>query len=254
MNFFFGLKNNFFESNLQIPKFTNRKQKYKSNINLFKIKIENKFWNIEKLDNIKNDQNFFYVDTDLSNNDNIFFLANDTEILNFNKDKILNYSNFTETYPAFRCNLEIFNLKSGFSSFQSEYPFSLINKRGMTLSPIATLLNNNAEKNFIFFKNIIEKPLKQIFFGYLINVKTKKIEKKIELFSNYSNIFEVNKEFINPEIYFVTDNHLGVPMYISVNENHISFEHTHPPHEYIQSDNRFKKISEIKNEINEIIS
>jgi hypothetical protein len=42
-------------------------------------------------------------------------------------------------------------------------------------------------------------------------------------------------------------------MYISVHDKHISFEHTHPPHEYILSQNKYKIIKDIKNEINEII-
>ena len=41
---------------------------------------------------------------------------------------------------------------------------------------------------------------------------------------------------------------------MSTNQGHISFEHTHPPHEYILSNNKYKKVSEIKNEINEIIN
>ena len=43
-------------------------------------------------------------------------------------------------------------------------------------------------------------------------------------------------------------------MYVSVDNKHVSFEHTHPPHEYILSDNKFKKVSELKKEINEIIN
>ena len=43
-------------------------------------------------------------------------------------------------------------------------------------------------------------------------------------------------------------------MYVSVKNKHVSFEHTHPPHEYILSNNKFKKISDLKKEINEIIN
>ena len=35
--------------------------------------------------------------------------------------------------------------------------------------------------------------------------------------------------------------------------NFLSFEHTHPPHEYILSDNKLLKITNMKNEIYEII-
>ena len=47
----------------------------------------------------------------------------------------------------------------------------------------------------------------------------------------------------HPEIFLVTDKYLGIPMYISVKNNHLSFEHTHPPHEYILSKNKFSKVS-----------
>ena len=67
-------------------------------------------------------------------------------------------------------------------------------------------------------------------------------------------MYEINKELIHPEIYFVSNKYLGIPMYISQKGNHLSFEHTHPPHEYIQSPNRFDKIRNIKKEINEIFN
>ena len=43
-------------------------------------------------------------------------------------------------------------------------------------------------------------------------------------------------------------------MFVSIKNKHVSLEHTHPPHEYILSKNSFKKIAELKNEINEIIN
>ena len=43
-------------------------------------------------------------------------------------------------------------------------------------------------------------------------------------------------------------------MFVSIKNKHISFEHTHPPHEYILSQNKFKKITELKEEINAIVN
>ena len=60
--------------------------------------------------------------------------------------------------------------------------------------------------------------------------------------------------FIKSEIFLVTDRYLGVPMYVSIKNNFLSFEHTHPPHEYILSENKFIKVTNLKKEINEIIS
>ena len=43
-------------------------------------------------------------------------------------------------------------------------------------------------------------------------------------------------------------------MFLSEDNNHLSFEHTHPPHTYFMSNNKFKKVSELKKEIYEIIN
>ena len=43
-------------------------------------------------------------------------------------------------------------------------------------------------------------------------------------------------------------------MDVSVKNSFLSFEHTHPPHEYILSENKFVKITNLKKEKNKIIS
>ena len=130
----------------------------------------------------------------------------------------------------------------------------MIEKRGSILSQISSLANKNAEKNYIFIKNIYEKPIYETFLAYLVNIKSKKIEEKIEIKTNYMNCFELKKTLIKPEIFLVTDNYLGIPMYVSIKNKHISFEHTHPPHEYILGQDKFKTVSNLKKEINEIIN
>ena len=42
-------------------------------------------------------------------------------------------------------------------------------------------------------------------------------------------------------------------MFVSCLNGHISFEHTHPPQEYIFSKSKFRIIGELKEEFNEII-
>ena len=87
---------------------------------------------------------------------------------------------------------------------------------------------------------------------YLI-LKKKKSKKKFLIKTNYTNIIEIEKKFIRPEMFLVTSKYLGIPIYISQKGNYLSVEHTHPPHEYILSQNKFKKISDIKKKINEVI-
>jgi len=253
MNFFFGINNDKFKSQIQIPIFKNREFKL-SKIRLFKCFIQNKLWNIREIVKKKNNEYFYELkDEEISNNE-IYFLAEDKTIKNFNSKSLENYNNFTDTDPAFRSNLKIYIKDKGFSSYQSEYPFSMIEKKGSILSPINSLANIDAEKNYIFLKNIYTLPIEETFFGFLINYSTKKIEEKFKLKTNYSNCIEINKKLIKPEIFFTTNNFLGIPIYVSVKNSHISCEHTHPLQEYILSKNKYEKITNLKKEINEIIA
>ena len=183
----------------------------------------------------------------------IFFLAYRENIIDFNINKLNNLNNFTDTYPNFRSNFKIMLNNGGFSSFQSEYPYRMIDKKGSILSSVSSVTNIDAEKNYIFIKNIFKSPIQENFNAYLVDIKNKKVLEKIKIKTNFSNIFELKKTLIKPEIFLVTEKYLGIPMYISVNDKHLSFEHTHPPHEYILSENRFTKVSNLKKEINEII-
>lgn len=253
MNFFFGINNNNFKSQIQIPIFKNKELKI-SKIKLFKCFIKNKLWNIKEINKSKIDNYFFQLNDDEISNSEIYFLADDDVLKKFNPNNLSNYNDFTDTDPAFRANLKVFIPNKGFSSYQSEYPFSMVEKKGSILSSVSSLANIDAEKNFIFFKNIYNFPIQDTFIAYLINYTTKKIEEKFELISNYSNCIEIDKKFIKPEIFFATNSFLGIPIFISIDNGFISCEHTHPPHEYILSKNKYKKIQNLKNEINEIIS
>ena len=70
MNFFFGLKNNYFESKLTIPKFNND-SKYRSCL-VFSAKPECNKWIIQKVE-CEQDEHFYFVENKLIQNDNIFF-------------------------------------------------------------------------------------------------------------------------------------------------------------------------------------
>jgi hypothetical protein len=253
MNYFFGIKNSIFSSEVQIPTFQNRKVQ-RENVLLYRAYIENNKWKIEVLKNKKINKDFFLLkDEDVRNTD-IYFLATEDDFDNYDYLKLKNFNKFTDTTPAFRANFKIVLKNGGFSSYQSEYPYSMIEKRGTILSSVSSIANKDAEINYIFIKNIYLQPIFENFNAYLVNIVNKTVEDKISLKTNYTNSFELKKELIRPEIYLVTDKYLAIPMYVSVHNRHVSFEHTHPPHEYILSNNKFKKISELKKEINEIIN
>ena len=254
MNFFYGINNDLFKSEVQIPLFQNSNFK-KSNLKLFTSYPQNNKWILKEISNKKIINNYFYIlkNEDISNNE-IFFLADEKIFNEFDNKKLKNFNNFTDTSPAFRANFKIYLNQGGFSSYQSEYPYSMITKKGTILSSISSLANSNADKNYILIKNIFEEPIEENFKAYFVNYKTKSIEEQFEIRTNYTNCIEINKKLIKPEIFLTTNNYLGIPMYVSVKNNFLSFEHTHPPHEYILSENKFIKISNLKKEINEIIS
>ncbi len=253
MNFFYGINNNLFKSEIQIPLFQNRDLK-KLNLRLFKTYPEHNKWILKEVENKKESENFYILrNQDILDNE-IFFLADEKIFDEFNDKKLENFNNFTDTRPAFRANFKIYLDQGGFSSFQSEYPYSMITKKGTLLSSISSLANSRADQNYVLIKNIFEEPIEENFNAYLVNYKTKSIEEQFQIKTNYINCIEISSKLIKPEIFLITDKYLGVPMYVSIKNNHLSFEHTHPPHEYIQSENKFIKVSNLKKEINEIIA
>ena len=252
MNFFFGASYGDFKSELQIPIFQNRNPKAK-NINLYELYIDNEKWKIieKNKDSLNNDFYLLY-DNDL-NNDNIFFLASTEDLKSFDRSKLLDLNNFTNTSPDFRANLKIKYKNQGFSSYQSEYPYELIIKEGTTLSQISSLTDTQADENFLIFKNIFHLPIKKKFKGYFVNYDSKKIMYECELVTNKTNFIKIPTSIIKPEVFFVTKDFLGVPIYLTIKNGHLSLEHSHPPHEYILGQNKFKRVSELKKELNEII-
>jgi hypothetical protein len=253
MNFFYGINNDVFKSEIQIPLFKNRNFK-KSNLKLFKCYPENNKWILQEIFS-KKINDYFYIlnNKDILSNE-IFFLADETIFNEFDDKKLKNFNNFTDTSPAFRANFKIYLNQGGFSSYQSEYPYSMITKKGTILSSVSSIANSDADKNYVLIKNIFEEPIEENFKAYLINYKTKSIEEQFQIKTNYTNCIEISNKLIKPEIFLVTDRYLGVPMYVSIKNNFLSFEHTHPLHEYILSENKFVKVANLKKEINEIIS
>lgn len=257
MNFFFKLDSKDYDYNLTIPRFTNSGQILKR-LNLYSLSLANnnlsKYWHYKKINS--SDDMFFTIKKNSEGNEDFFFLGSENICKNlFNSDKteIKPINNFLNTHPPFRSNIKILKKNSGFSSYQSDYPISMINKKGSIVSPIETLLNDNAEANKIFFVNIYYKAIKENFRYYLINYKTKKIIFSDLIFTNTVNEISVSKEHIKKDIFFVTEKYIGIPIYFSDKMGHLSLEHTHPPHEYVFGKNKYKIIKDFKKEFNEII-
>lgn len=254
MNFFFGINNSIFSSEIQLPIFKNRKPK-PENLKLFRAYPNNNKWIIEEVKEKKISKDFYFIKGKEIKDNYIFFLAQNEDLNYYDYKKLINFNNFTHTTPAYRANFKILlNNQGGFSSYQSEYPFEMVIKKGTILSAVSSIANKDAEKNYIFIRNIYLDPVHENFKAYLVNINLKKVEEEFDIKTNFTNSFELKTSLIKPEIFLVTKSYLGIPMYVSVKNKHLSFEHTHPPHEYILSQNKFEKISELKKEINEIIN
>jgi galactitol-specific phosphotransferase system IIB component len=254
MNFFFGIKNKEISTKLTIPRFRNREPK-KIKCSLFSAEIINNEWVIKNVTK-GNNENFFFLDNDLVNNDSIFFLAENKEVERNNvilKKKLVDLNSFTNTSPSYRANLRIYNQFGGFSSYQSEYPYSMITKNGSILSPVSMLTNINSDYNKVFIKNIFHLPIIEKFKIYFIDIENKKILKEEEIISNYTNEINIEKNLINENVYIFSKKYIGIPIYVSSKKNHLSIEHTHPPHDYILGKDKFTTINKLKFEINEII-
>ena len=254
MNFFFGIKNKELSTKLTIPRFRNREPK-KIKCSLFSAEVINNEWLIKNIAK-ENGENFFFLDDDLVNNDLIFFLAENEEVQKNKqilKKKLLDLNSFTNTSPSYRANLRIYNQFGGFSSYQSEYPYSMTIKNGSILSPASILTNIEYDSNKVFIKNIFYLPIKEKFKIYFIDIKNKKILKEEEIISNYTNEINIEKKFINENIYIFSKKYIGIPIYVSSKKNHLSIEHTHPPQDYILGKDKFATVGKLKREIYEII-
>ena len=90
----------------------------------------------------------------------------------------------------------------------------MVSKKGSIVSQLSSIANSKADKNFILFKNIYEKPIQEYFKAYLIDYKMKKIEQEFLIKTNHTNLIQLNNNLIRPEMFLVTDKYLGIPIYI----------------------------------------
>ena len=255
MNFFFGFNNEILKSELTIPKFNNHS--VYSDYSIFSAKPQNNEWIVEKIE-CEEDDHFYFIDDKLIKNDLFFFLAHCDQIEKknyFNIKDFSNKNNFTDTKPsAFRANLKIYIKDGGFSSYQSEYPHSMTLKKGNILSPIHSLLDKDADENLILFRNIYDAPNNDESKIFFIDIKSKEVLTIKKVKNNFSNQIGISKTLISKNVYIFSEQALGIPLYISIKDNHISFEHTHPPHHYILDEKQFSATGKLKNEIKEKIN
>ena len=255
MNIFFPLKYKEIKCEITISKFRNADFNSNNEYSLYGAKIiEDRWFYYKKKCN--EDKNFFVLKNEDIDEEENYFLTNDKEIELKHKNNfnfLVDLNDFSDTSPEFRCNLKIYNSDGGFSSYQSEYPYKMSEKSGSILSPLYSLLNVEADENYIFFKNINILPKQNSSNLYLVDIKNKNLVDKYKVFSNKLNIIKINSDIIKPNMYLFTESIIGIPIYVSIKDKHISMEHTHPPHVYLWGNDKFRHIKNLKEKINEIV-
>ena len=251
MNFFFPICSNLFDCELTVPRFKNYKVS-NNNFILFSAEIKDYKWKINRAISDFN-ENFYFLKNENLLDDKIFFLAESKIGENFFLNELKNFNNYTDTEPDYRANLNIKIKNGGFSSYQSDYSYDMTVKTGSIISPVSVLLNEKAENNFIFFKNIFKYPIKQKFYVYFIDMLNKSVLHKEILLTNTTNQINVCPSLIKANVYLYSENFIGIPIFVSIKNKHISMEHTHPPHLYIWGDDKFKRVQDLKKSVNEFI-
>jgi len=245
MNIFFTINTELFSSYLSIPKFNNLgKYLIEPIIICFEIDPVKNVWNIEQY-NCDEDESFFYVDSNLTKR-NFFSII---EKKNFKEtiqiSELINFDKTGDKKPSFRCNLKVITKNNSFSSYQSEYPFHLVKNNANILSPLKVLNNQNRAKNLIIFPNISSKPDLIQKNGKIMS-EDKKILKEFNLYTNQINTIDITE--LNQNSYFCSYNISGIPIFISLDQKgNITIEHTHPPHAFLDIEDKFLIINSFKN-------
>ena len=254
MNYFFLLTKEDLKSKLSIPKFKNSGE-FCKNYELFGARIDNQKWKFYEPECMES-ENFWKVESDEKNIYDIFFLASKDQFhLQSNSNKLLDLNKFTNTFPDYRANLSVINEAGAISSYQSEYPYQMTQKKGSIYSSISTLGNFNALENGVFIRNIYNEPIQEEFDGYIYDYKSGKVLKKVTLLTNSCSFISFEHIKDNGSLILFCKGYLGVPIYFSKSKaGNLSLEHTHPPHENIQGPDRFKIVSMIKKDLDERVS
>ncbi len=253
MNCFFALNLDNFDNIITIPKFTNEGKKIK-NCSLFTAIIDEDEWFVKKY-NCKEDNDFFYLEVPTKEKENLFFLAKSELSVNTKYKTLeeLEHFNNIRTRFTFRANLKLYKKDTEFSSYQSEYPIEMTKKNGAILTPVNSFQNINQD-NFMIFKQIFNLPLKIEFSIYLINFLSNKVILKKNFRTNSTNYIDLTNVKDLNNCFFYSEKYLGIPLFISFGKKEgISMEHSHPPHIYMLSPNKYEIISNLKLKAKKIV-
>lgn len=253
MNFFFSTCTKNISSKLTIPKFQNSGNK-SDGLQLYKAKILGNRWHVYSPKDCIETDYFYYVDN--LDNYSIFFFGNDEGTRKINeKNELCNIENFTDTSPDFRSNLLIKNKAGGFSSYQSEYPFRMVEAHGSLYSDCGLLTTPVGSTVGVFVRNIHALPSNEEKDIFLYSNAMKSVLMKYQVKLNQTTFIDLSewKEELS-HCYLYADDFLGIPIYmVEYSDGSLSFEHTHPPHESLLGGDRYERVGALKRKAHEAI-
>ena len=253
MNYFFSTSTKNISSKLTIPKFQNSGNK-NNRLRLYKAEIFDNRWKISSPNDCRETDNFYHLEN--LDNKSIFGFGTDEGIKKIrDQNQLCNIEDFTNTIPAFRANLLIKNKAGGFSSYQSEYPHKMILVQGSLYSDCGLLSNPNGSTIGVFIRNIYFLPTNETREIFLYSNSKKRVLQKFQVKLNQTTFIDLTnwKESLS-HCYLYANRFLGIPIYmVQYNDGSLSFEHTHPPHESLLGEDRYKRVRILKGNSHEKI-
>ena len=254
MNFFFSLSAEGVKATLHIPKFQNSGKRC-GDLKLFEALIVNEKWVVKQPSSVIESKDFLSLTQPIDQS--VYFYGRDCDVLKIlDENQLLDVECFTDTQPDFRCNLRIDNLKGGFSSYQSEYPFRMIKTLSSLYSECGLLSQPSASRVGLFIRNIHCNPVTSARKLFLYCDEVNELLDTFVVNLNRSTFIDLTQYKDRLESCFVyAKDFLGIPIYMTESKNGlISMEHTHPPHEAIRGAEKFHLVQEFKKRIDEKIS
>ena len=129
----------------------------------------------------------------------------------------------------------------------------MIKVNSSVLTSLGSLTNFFEEKNILIFRNIYFKPVKKQFDLIIFDISNYKILDRVSVYTNKTNIINLDSKYLKENIYLISLDYVGIPIFLSEKNGHLSFEHTHPPYHYIIGKNNFKIANQLKKNIYENI-
>jgi hypothetical protein len=253
MNFFFGTCLPDVNCKLTIPKFQNSGRRIHE-LYLYKAHIINSKWKVSSVTNSIETDYFYQLEN--VDNSSVFFFGDDTSIREIeHSNELCNIESFTDTAPDFRSNLLIQNENGGFSSYQSEYPFRMTKAHGSLYSDCGLLTSASAARVGVFIRNIHFRPLNENVNIFLYSNLSQKVLETYTVKLNQTTFIDLTdwKADLRHCFLYASD-FLGIPIYmIEYEDGSLSLEHTHPPHEAILGEDRFKRVGSMKRRSHEKI-